>query len=203
MTQPAPDHSRSKRIDNESADRTGTRLLGGIGFGLAAVVVAGLIVTPFLKIGFQFVAIAPLFVLFAPYVLVGVLVLFVAFAIGGACLGAACSPDLVDATKRSIERRRDGEAAPGLVVNGQEVPWKYVGVAFKGQHIAIAGVNPWGRPWRPVDSEPLAVLPNPKANHQLEEFRVYRLGVKDREIVFAAAEISPSEYAFYLRTQPV
>ncbi|TWT31056.1 hypothetical protein KOR34_44300 [Posidoniimonas corsicana] len=172
------------------SNRTGTRILGGLLFsGVAVMLLFGglsLLFGPLVKM----VAIAWPMVFLLPSLFATVLVVAVTVAVAGGVLGSVVSPGLVDAAASRRSPQPDE----------QPPPWRLIGVAYKGQHISIDGVAPWGRAWRPWESEPTVVLPNPKYRQQTCEYQVFQLGVKDRNIVFAAAELSPSEYAFYLRT---
>lgn len=76
--------------------------------------------------------------------------------------------------------------------------WKPVTVVSEGQGV-IAGINPWRYEWRSVPSEPLE-LPHPLYRRQRHRFDVYEVDGPEGPVRFAATELSPGCYGFYVPT---
>ena len=76
--------------------------------------------------------------------------------------------------------------------------WTPGRVGFDGQRVIVGGINPWDFKWIRLD-EPTIELPHPSYSHQLHPFRLYRIEVEDRDVVFAAVELSNGVWGFYER----
>jgi hypothetical protein len=74
--------------------------------------------------------------------------------------------------------------------------WTAVGVVAEMQPITIGGVNAWDREWKSIDRP--VTLPHPIYLSQHHEFSVYRIDADGRDIVFAAGELSPCVWGFYV-----
>lgn len=75
--------------------------------------------------------------------------------------------------------------------------WEAVGVVTEGEPIVIGGLNPWDFKWRAVRTEPLD-LPHPSYPHQSHSVTVYEITNGDQRVRFAAGELSPNVYGFYV-----
>ena len=75
--------------------------------------------------------------------------------------------------------------------------WKAVGVVAEGELLEISGVNVWSQEWDSLN-EPLE-LPHPiYPSEHLRHFVVYRIPGPGKRIVFAAGELSPNVWGFYV-----
>lgn len=113
----------------------------------------------------------------------------------GGILGAAYAPYLLNFGSLQKPGTVPGIAAPPRPARNRY--WKPLGVVAEGQAIAVEGVNPWGEDWLPADQQPVE-LQHPTYPDQLHAFRVYSIRVDDQEAKFAAAEVSPGAWAFYV-----
>ena len=76
--------------------------------------------------------------------------------------------------------------------------WSAGKVASEGQHVIVGGINPWNHDWIRLD-EPPVELPHPAHARQQHRFWLYRIDADNREIVFAAGELSANVWGFYER----
>jgi hypothetical protein len=76
--------------------------------------------------------------------------------------------------------------------------WTPVGVVAEGQRIDVGGLNLWSCEWLRTD-EPEVLLPHPQYQQQEHRFSVYDVRLDGKVVRFAAAEVSPNVYAFYVR----
>jgi len=75
--------------------------------------------------------------------------------------------------------------------------WKPLGVVAEGQPIEVEGVNLWDHEWTSLN-EPLE-LPHPQyPSEHMRYFVVYELRSAPKRIMFAAGELSPNVWGFYV-----
>ena len=75
--------------------------------------------------------------------------------------------------------------------------WKSVGTAVEGHEIDVDGVNPWGLTWHRVQEEPVS-LPHPEQPERRHPLTIYRAEHGGKTVTFAAAELSPTVWGFYV-----
>ena len=82
-------------------------------------------------------------------------------------------------------------------MNPDAYDWKPVGVVSEGEPLEIGGVNVWSHEWESLN-EPIE-LPHPTyPSEHLRHFIVYRIPGPNRRIMFAAGELSPNIWGFYV-----
>jgi hypothetical protein len=75
--------------------------------------------------------------------------------------------------------------------------WCDVHVGFEGDDLRIGGVEIWKQDWRDIDQKPIE-LPHPSYRHQRHQFHVYEVGDVENPVRFAAGELSPLVWGFYI-----
>ena len=75
--------------------------------------------------------------------------------------------------------------------------WKSVGVVIEGERINVCGVNPWNHKWKKSEKDPVQ-LPHPSYPHQMHAMEVYEIETAGRFVLFAAGELSPNVWGFYV-----
>jgi hypothetical protein len=75
--------------------------------------------------------------------------------------------------------------------------WTVAGIVTEGQPIEVAGQNLWIHKWVKAN-EPEVLLPHPQYQQQSHRFVVYEAACGGTVVRFAAAEVSPNVYAFYV-----
>jgi hypothetical protein len=75
--------------------------------------------------------------------------------------------------------------------------WKPIGVVAEGQRIEIDGVNPWDHSWRSLEQASLD-LPHPSYPAQRHKMKIYEVESAGRKVTFAAGELSPNVWGFYV-----
>ena len=75
--------------------------------------------------------------------------------------------------------------------------WKDVHVGVEGDVVQIGGFKVWDMEWRRVQEEPIE-LPHPAHASEMHPFWVYDIGPADKPVRFAATELSPSVWGFYV-----
>jgi hypothetical protein len=75
--------------------------------------------------------------------------------------------------------------------------WKPAGVVAEGQPISIEGLNAWDHRWEPRGDEAVD-LPHPSYPEQRHRMRVYEMEGSAGRIVFAAGELSPGVWGFFV-----
>ena len=75
--------------------------------------------------------------------------------------------------------------------------WTAVGIVSEGDPIAVGGVNPWEFKWIRAQDEPVE-LPHPAYPHERHRLWVYEIEKGGRQIRFAAGELSPNVWGFYV-----
>lgn len=76
--------------------------------------------------------------------------------------------------------------------------WGNGKACVEGQPISLAGINPWDYEWTRCAVPPVT-LPHPSYLHQMHSFEIYSVLIEDREVTFAATELSANVYGFYER----
>lgn len=77
--------------------------------------------------------------------------------------------------------------------------WKPVGVVAEGDALEINGSNIWSGKWVSLDAPPVR-LAHPAFVGQTHAFRLYRFEDSQASFTFAAAELSPNVWGFYVPT---
>ena len=72
-----------------------------------------------------------------------------------------------------------------------------MGTVVEGHEIDVDGVNPWGLTWHRVQEEPVS-LPHPDHPDQHHPLTVYRAEHDGKTVTFAAGELSPTLWGFYV-----
>ena len=75
--------------------------------------------------------------------------------------------------------------------------WKEVHVGVEGDHVRINGVPVWKLEWRRTDDQPVQ-LPHPAHRSELHPFWIYEAAQGSKTVRFAATELSPSVWGFYV-----
>jgi len=75
--------------------------------------------------------------------------------------------------------------------------WRAAGVVAEGQPIAIEGVNVWDHRWIQRGDEVID-LPHPSYPEQRHRMRVYKIEGGENILVFAAGELSPGVWGFFV-----
>ena len=74
--------------------------------------------------------------------------------------------------------------------------WKAVGAVSEGQRIRSGGANPWEHKWEPRGAH--VQLPHPLHRQERHRMDIFQFTVGPRTIVFAAGELSPGVFGFYV-----
>ncbi|WP_145110060.1 hypothetical protein [Botrimarina mediterranea] len=77
--------------------------------------------------------------------------------------------------------------------------WRFeeIGVVAEGGEILVDGVDPWTNEWKKL-REGFVQLPHPQHRNQLHSMDVYSISTNsEREVHFAAGEVSAGVWAFY------
>ena len=77
--------------------------------------------------------------------------------------------------------------------------WKPLGVVEEGNALLANGSNIWSGKWVPTNAPPVK-LEHPAIAGQLHNFRLYRFQSSGITFSFAAAELSPNVWGFYVST---
>lgn len=78
-----------------------------------------------------------------------------------------------------------------------EFRWTTKDIVSEGDFFAVGGKNVWSNKW--VKTEDDAVqLPHPDYPAQMHRFTVYRVESSAGDVRFAASEVSPNVWAFYV-----
>lgn len=75
--------------------------------------------------------------------------------------------------------------------------WRDVHVGFGGDGLTIGGVKIWGERWRPTGHKVIQ-LPHPAYPDQRHYFDIYEVGDTKKPVLFAAGELSPGVWGFYV-----
>jgi hypothetical protein len=75
--------------------------------------------------------------------------------------------------------------------------WRSVGIVVEGQPINVGGVNLWKLEWQRVGQESVE-LPHPSYPNQLHRMSIYQVQSGGKAITFAAGELSPNVYGFFV-----
>jgi hypothetical protein len=78
-----------------------------------------------------------------------------------------------------------------------ERDWQFAGSSKQGEPFEIQGVNVWGQGWQVEPGEEAQV--NDPVYGQGFIFKVYSIQDDQGPIKFAAGELSPGEWGFYVR----
>ena len=75
--------------------------------------------------------------------------------------------------------------------------WKDVHVGVEGDGVKVGGLKVWGAEWRRVQEEPIQ-LDHPSHTSEKHPFWIYEIGPETQPVRFAATELSPSVWGFYV-----
>jgi len=75
--------------------------------------------------------------------------------------------------------------------------WQEVHVGMSGDDLHLCGLKVWGARWRRVQEEPVE-LPHPAHPSEIQPFWIYEIGSAEKPVRFAATELSPSVWGFYV-----
>ena len=75
--------------------------------------------------------------------------------------------------------------------------WKAVGVVIERQPINLHGLNPWDLKWHKAQENAIQ-LPHPSYPSQRHQMDVYEIESAGETVRFAAGELSPNVWGFYL-----
>jgi hypothetical protein len=78
-----------------------------------------------------------------------------------------------------------------------EFRWTNTGIVSEGGFFAVGGENVWSHKWLKAEVDAVQ-LPHPSYPTQTHRFSVYRIERPVGEVRFAAAEVSPNVWAFYV-----
>ena len=76
--------------------------------------------------------------------------------------------------------------------------WRPAGVVVEGQPIAIEGRNVWDHRWARTGE---VDLPHPSYPEQRHRMIIYEMEAEGRAVVFAAGELSPGVWGFFVPAQ--
>jgi hypothetical protein len=82
-------------------------------------------------------------------------------------------------------------------VSNVSARWMPIGVVAEGQPIDVKGLNPWQCEWKQT-ADPIVELPHPNYPAQQHTMNVYEITDGNSTVRFAAAELSPNVYGFYV-----
>ena len=77
--------------------------------------------------------------------------------------------------------------------------WKAVGVVEEGGVLIVNGSNIWSGKWVSLNALPVK-LEHPAFRGQTHTFQLYRFESGEGNFNFAAAELSPNVWGFYIPT---
>lgn len=75
--------------------------------------------------------------------------------------------------------------------------WTPVHVGIEGDAISLNGINPWKFEWKRILEEPI-IVPHPSHLHERHQAWVYEVESSGKRLRFAAGELSPNVWGFYL-----
>jgi hypothetical protein len=75
--------------------------------------------------------------------------------------------------------------------------WKPVHVGVEGDDVCVQGLTLWQFKWQSISAEPITV-PHPSYLNQRHEAMIYAVESQRSTIYFAAAELSPGVWGFYV-----
>lgn len=75
--------------------------------------------------------------------------------------------------------------------------WRDVHVGFGGDDLTIGGVKIWDAKWRRTGHKTIQ-LPHPAYPDQRHYFDIYEVGDHKTRVLFAAGELSPGVWGFYV-----
>lgn len=78
-----------------------------------------------------------------------------------------------------------------------EFRWTNSGVVSEGEFFAVGGANVWLHKWLKAENDAVR-LPHSSYPTQTHLFSVYRVERPAGDVRFAAAEVSPNVWAFYV-----
>ena len=76
--------------------------------------------------------------------------------------------------------------------------WRSVGMCWDGEEFDLSGLNPWQYDWTPQPQQ--IVVAHPSYPSQRHDVSVWLVRTTDREVRFAAGEMSHLAWAFFLPT---
>lgn len=75
--------------------------------------------------------------------------------------------------------------------------WRSVHIGKRGDRLKIGGISVWDEEWRSVDSRTVH-LPHPLHTTESFSFRICEVGTKRAPVQFAAGQVGPGVWAFYV-----
>ena len=87
-------------------------------------------------------------------------------------------------------------SAPRPVTPG----WRSVGMCVDGDDIDLDGIDPWGHEWVPQQER--IVVAHPSYPSQRHDVSVWVVRAPERDLRFAAGEMSNLVWAFFLPSTP-
>ena len=76
--------------------------------------------------------------------------------------------------------------------------WKVKHIGFERDGLLFAGLDVWAQSWRPVSECSTVELPHPAHPDEVHSYNVYEIGDGANPVRFAAGELSPGVYGFYV-----
>jgi hypothetical protein len=75
--------------------------------------------------------------------------------------------------------------------------WRQFHIGFEMAPLEIGGADVWKQKWRPVEGE-RPLLSHPAYPEQMHRYHVYEIGDNSMPFRFAACELSPGVWGFYI-----
>lgn len=85
------------------------------------------------------------------------------------------------------------------LVTPNSVGYEFAAICLGYEPIDLAGVNPWAFVWQEFRGRPL-VVPHPSYPGQRHKLSLYSIQTDGGLVQFAAGEVSPGVWVFYLRS---
>lgn len=76
--------------------------------------------------------------------------------------------------------------------------WNVAHIGIGYDDLVLGDRQVWKEDWRPVNNYEQVTLPHPAYPHEMHSYGIYEIGDPAHVIRFAAAELSPGVYGFYL-----
>lgn len=74
--------------------------------------------------------------------------------------------------------------------------WVYIGQASEGEDFQIQDVNIWQHKWILTEQSISLLVPLSKKNFK---FQIWKIEIEDRQITFAATDVSNGVFVFYCK----
>ena len=87
------------------------------------------------------------------------------------------------------------------MIEGANGDWQYAHVGTEGDDARIGGVAIWSAEWKRAADAPV-MLPHPSHISQRHRYWIYEAAASGKHVRFAAGELSPNVWGFYIPFRP-